>query len=81
MKLEKIIIIVFWIVVTGLFSMNIWGGWAKMFYEKNKEQYWPWYWLRIFKISLTPENCIRFIKTISIFGLLIITLVSLMVFL
>jgi hypothetical protein len=74
MELEKVFLISFWFIVSVLFSISIWGGWAEKMYERNKESYWPWYWLRFFKIPLTRENCIRFTKRASAFGFIMITL-------
>lgn len=81
MKTEKIIILIFWLVASGLWSMSIWGGWAEKVYEKKKGDYWIWYWLRIFHIELTKRSCIAFIKGISMMGIIIITLGTLVVLL
>jgi hypothetical protein len=74
MELDKAFLISFWFIVSVLFSMSIWGGWAEKMYERNKESYWAWYWLRFFKIPLTRENCIRFTKRVSAFGFIALTL-------
>jgi hypothetical protein len=81
MQIEKILLIVFWLITAGLFSMVIWGRWAEIAYEKLKEQYWPWYWLHLFNIPATRENCIRFMKRTSILGLFLVTLGTLIVLL
>jgi hypothetical protein len=81
MQMEKILLIVFWLITAGLFSMVIWGGWAESKYEKLKERYWPWYWLHFFKITATRENCLRFMKGTSVLGLFLVTLGILMVLL
>jgi len=74
MKTSKVIALIFWLVASGLWSMNIWGGWAERFYEKQKNNYWTWYWLRLFKIELTERNCILFIKGISLAGIILSTM-------
>jgi hypothetical protein len=76
MKTEKIIIITFWLVASGLWAMNIWGGWAERFYQKKKNDNNIWYWLRFFHIELTERNCILFIKGTSIAGLVLISIGS-----
>jgi hypothetical protein len=81
MKIYKIVLIVFWVVTAGLFSMAIWGGWAERAYEREKERYWPWYWLNLFRVPLTRENCVRFVKGSSLLGLVLITLGTLVVLL
>jgi hypothetical protein len=73
MKQEKVIILVSWLVASGLLSMTIWGSWAKSLYQKKKDNYWIWYWLRFFHVELTERNCILFIKGTSILGLFLVT--------
>jgi len=74
MDLDKVILISFWLIVSVLFLMSIWGGWAEKMYERNKVRYWPWYWLRFFDIPITRENCIRFTKRVAVFGFIMLTL-------
>jgi hypothetical protein len=74
MEIDTVFLISFWFVFSVLFSMSIWGSWAEKMYERNKDNYWTWYWLRFFKIALTRENCICFTKGASVFGFVLLTL-------
>ena len=80
METIEIVLIIFWIIFAALFSMAIWGGWTERAFEKEKDSYWPWYWLRLFGVPLTRENCIRFVKVISIFGLALVTFATVLAF-
>jgi len=79
MESEKIILIVFWGIVLILWFMNIWGGWAESEYERIGEESLAWYWLKVFKISINRENCVRFIKGISWFGIIVVSALSLII--
>jgi len=81
MKTDNIIVIVFWIICVGCFSMSIWGRWADKLYEKTKDNKWTWFWLHEFNVPTTRENCIRFVKGVSIFGLILMTTFALVVIL
>lgn len=63
--IEKILISVYCIVVIGIFSMNIWGNRANIWYENYKDFRPMWFWFRVFKIPQTKENFIKFVKIIS----------------
>jgi hypothetical protein len=70
----KLFIIIFWLLASGLWSMNIWGGWAEQFYKKQRYNPMPWFWMRILKIEQTEINCVLFVKRISMVGLALITI-------
>ena len=70
----KMVLMIFYILCLSFLYMNIWGGWSEVFYEKNKNNKFTWYWLGIFKIAETKENCIKFLKRISWTGLILVTL-------
>jgi hypothetical protein len=74
MEIKKIIIIIFWLAVSGLWVTNIWGGWAEKLYQKKKNEGYIWYWLRFFHIERTERNCILFIKSASMAGLILLTI-------
>jgi hypothetical protein len=74
MDLDLAFLITSYLVLSGLFSMSIWGDWAEKLYERNKKSYWTWYWLRFFKIPITRDNCIRFTKNASAFSFIVLTL-------
>jgi hypothetical protein len=67
------ILIGFWILVTLLWSMNIWGGWAERDYEIHKHARWKWFWLSFFNIPICKENCVRFQKTVSAAGIALVS--------
>ena len=50
-------------------AMAIWGGWSEAMYERTKGKGVAWYWLRVFRVPQTRENCIRFIKLVSASGM------------
>lgn len=77
----KTIPIVVYVICIFLWSKVIWGNWAERVYEKNKDNQLTWYWLRLFKVAQTKENCIKFLKIISWAGIIIITLFTILIFL
>ena len=50
-------------------AMNIWGGGCEKTYERMSRSGNTWFVLRAFHIEQTRENCIRFLKMASAFGL------------
>ncbi len=50
-------------------AMTIWGGWSETIYERAKGQDAAWYWLRVFRVPQTRENCIRLLKIVSASGI------------
>ena len=81
MMKQELIVLIFWAIVSVLFSMSIWGGWAEALYQKNRNAYWPWYWLHFFHVELNEKNCILFIKGTSVAGLILVSIGSLAVIL
>jgi hypothetical protein len=45
--------------------MTIWGGWSETIYERTKGKNAAWYWLRVFGVPQTRENCIRFLNIVT----------------
>lgn len=76
MKTDKVFLLFFWAGGIGLWSMSVWGGWAEKTYWKIKDSDAAWYWLRVLRIPRTQDNCIRFLKGVSILGMIIITLMT-----
>jgi hypothetical protein len=74
MNEADMILIVLWIVLTALWAMTVWGGWAERVYESSKDTRWTWFWLRTFKVPTTKENCLRFDKCVSLLGIALGTL-------
>jgi len=70
---EQIVIFGLAAVAVFIWAMNIWGGWAEMFYEKYKNSSAAWYLLRVMGIRKSPENCIRFTKIISASGIVLVS--------
>lgn len=52
--------------------MNIWGGGSERTYERMNRSGNTWFVLRVCKIERTRENCIRFLKVASAFGLFVV---------
>ena len=50
-------------------ARNLWGGGCERTYERMKRSGNNWVVLRFLKIEPTEENCIRFLKIASAFGL------------
>jgi hypothetical protein len=53
--------------------MASWGGWAEGAYERAKSRPLIWYWLCVFRIPTTRDNCIRFIKIVSASGIVLVS--------
>jgi hypothetical protein len=64
-------LIVGYIICLFLWSIAMLEGWAERVYEQRKNKKFTWYWLRLFNIAETRENCIRFVKIISWIGMLL----------
>lgn len=72
--MEIILLLAFYLICVFVWSMNIWGGWAEKTYDKYKDKKYYWFWLRLFKIEETNENCIKFLKFTSILGIILMSL-------
>ena len=79
MESEKLILIIFWGIVTFLWLMNIWGGWAERTYQRIGENSSAWFLLKAFNVSISRENCVRFIKGVSWFGIVIVSGISMII--
>jgi hypothetical protein len=55
-----------------VWGMVIWGGWAEATYKRMKSDHRAWYWLDVFKIERSPENCIRLLKGVSLLGVVLV---------
>jgi uncharacterized BrkB/YihY/UPF0761 family membrane protein len=71
---EKILTVLFSIFIIVLFGMNFNEKWSNRNYEKLKHKKYTWYWFKIFKVSETKENFIRFYRVLSLFVISIMTL-------
>ena len=65
---------VLWAVLMGLWSMNVWGGWAEKHYERAGRASLSWYWLRLFGVPASRDNCVRFSKASSLVGMTLVTI-------
>jgi hypothetical protein len=77
MNTEKILIFLFSIFVIILFAMNFNEKWNNRNYERLKDKKHTWYWFKIFKVSETKENFIKFYRALSVFVISILTLIIL----
>ena len=73
MRVDQIARFVFSCVGIIVWAMNIWGGWAELFYKKYKDSKVTWFWLRVTGIEPTEFNCIRFVKVISYIGIFLVS--------
>ena len=76
MREDKLYLLLFWAGAMGLWSMSVWGGWAEKTYENHPEDGFRWYWLRVFGIPRTRQNCVRFLKGASFFGMALLTIMT-----
>ena len=79
MNTAKMILLICYAVCIFAWSKNIWGDWAEKAYEKTSEI--TWFWLSVFGIEKTRENCIRFLKVVSWSGIVLSTFVVLIILL
>lgn len=78
MTQQKLIMIIFLLLISTSWAMNIWGGWAEKIYKNTKDRNLCWYWLRLLHIEHTERNYILFIKGISAFGVLLVSIGTLL---
>jgi hypothetical protein len=67
--IEKILILLFSLLIVFLFSLNFNRKWSDRNYEKLKKRTSFWVWLRRFKIEETKDNFIKFQKGLSLFAI------------
>ena len=74
---EKVILLIFSIIVIFLFSLNFNNQWTNRNYEMLKNRKGTWFWFRTFKIEQTKENFVIFVKGQSVFviSIMIITII------
>lgn len=65
---ERVGLLVFWAAAMVLWSMTVWGGWGERVYERKKDSKWVWFWLRLFRVETSRQNCVRLIKGCSLLG-------------
>jgi hypothetical protein len=73
MNTAKVIVLIFYAGCIFAWSMNIWGDWAEKVYEKKRAGEITWFWLSVFGIDKTRENCTRFLKGVSWAGIILST--------
>ena len=76
MTTAKIAAVVFWVCAMALWSMSAWGPWTARVYEKAGPNSYIWYWLKVYRIPTSPENCQRFLKGVSIAGMVLLSLLT-----
>jgi hypothetical protein len=74
MSTIRIIALLFWAATTVLWAGSVWGSWARRLYEQQGPESVAWYWLRVVDIPRTRENCIRFVRIVSLAGMVLVTL-------
>jgi len=74
MSTTHIALLGFWAIAMILWSRSAGGPWAARVYDKVGPESGTWYWLRILGLPRTRENCIRFLKVVSLAGMILVTL-------
>jgi len=74
MSAPQIVLLACWVITIILWSQTIWGSWAGRVYERVGSDSIAWYWLRVFGMPRTKENCIRFLKRVCLGGMVLFTL-------
>jgi len=74
MSTAHIALLGFWAFAMILWSRSVWGPWAERVYDRVGPESITWYWLRIFGLPRTRDNCIRFLKVVSLAGMILLTL-------
>ena len=69
MNTEAVLLAVWSVFFISLFATSIWRGWAHDVYEKSKDSRWTWYWLDLFGVPRTRDNCVRFLNGCSWAGI------------
>ncbi len=72
MTTNKVVILFLAGGVVFIFAMNIWGGWAEKTYKRFKDNSFMWLGMDLFGISRTQDSSIRFLKTISWIGMILV---------
>ena len=73
MRADRIYMLVFWAALMSLWSMSVWGGWAERTYERVGDRSPMWFWLNALGVPRTRDNCVAFIKQLSILGMALST--------
>ncbi len=68
-----VISLLFWGATTLLWSMSVWGSWAGRLFEQVGPESIAWYWLRVFDVPRTRENCVHFVTIVSLVGIVLIS--------
>ena len=78
---EKLLILLFSLLMIFLFSMNFNRKWSDRNYEKVKNRNSSWFWIRRFKFEETKANYIKFQKGQSIFVISVMIITIMLIFL
>ena len=73
MRADKIGLVLFWAVCMLLWGQSVWGRWADAAYERHPEDSIFWFWLRVFDVPRTRQNCVAFVKLVSVIGMIFVT--------
>jgi len=68
---DILILLIFSIIIIGLFSMNFNSKLANRNYELLKGRKGAWFWFRVFKIEETKENFIKINRGLSVFAIVV----------
>jgi hypothetical protein len=69
MSATHLLVLLFWAATALLWAGSVWGSWAVRLYEHTGPDSFTWYWLRVFNVPRTRDNCVRFVRVVSLVGI------------
>ena len=74
MSATHVAALLFWLVAMVSWATSVWGAQAERLYDRVGPEPRTWYWLRLFHVPPTRENCVRFVKRASVAGMFLLTI-------
>jgi hypothetical protein len=59
-------------------AVSLWKHWPEVVYQRKKNSMLTWYWLSVFRIERTEQNCVRFMRGCCIAGMILVTTFSIL---
>jgi hypothetical protein len=79
MRTDVIITLVFAAILDTAWALALWRHQPEHLYQKNRESRFMWFWLDVFGVPRTQENCVRLVRVAHVAGMVLVTLGSLLV--
>ena len=76
MNRQELAILAFAVFCDCAWAVSLWRRWPEAIFRKQKAQrrFWlQWYWLSIFGIARTEQNCVRIARGMCIAGMILVT--------